>query len=102
MRAFIISIGKGNLKQRKNKKKSVSHQNFWRFAILSSITYITVRFFSELIEHNVWRYLSCTAVGDLASVMAASLNDLLAFLSPVAAITFALASLEASAYNTNN
>jgi len=58
---------------------------------------IMVELCSAEMELRVWRYLSCSAWGDWWITVAASLRARDAFCSPSAAITFALASLAASA-----
>jgi hypothetical protein len=51
-----------------------------------------VEFFSLEIVLSVCKYLNWIAAGDSAMMSAASLSDLLAFISPSAAITLARAS----------
>lgn len=52
------------------------------------------------IEKNTCKYRSCSAAGESPMISEASLKALEAFCSPSAAITLALASLDASAYIT--
>lgn len=56
-----------------------------------------VEFFSEAILLSVWRYRSCRAAGEVHIMSEACFNANDDFISPSAAITFALASLLASA-----
>jgi hypothetical protein len=47
-----------------------------------------VEFFSAEMPVNVWRYLSCIALGDSARIREACFNASAAFCSPSAAITY--------------
>ena len=58
---------------------------------------IIVEFFSDEMWVNVCKYLSCRALGESEMTSEASLRAFEAFISPSAAMTFALASRAASA-----